>query len=480
MADSELKQRTAKGLLWGGIGNGGMQVLSLLFGIFLSRILSPADYGLVGSLTIFIALAGMLVESGFTLALVNKKSVDDLDYSSVFWFNLGMSLVCYAILFALAPLIARFYRSPQITALLRVLSLGFIIGPMGTVATAYLLRNLLIKERSRAQLGGLALSGVVGVASAVAGMGYWALAIQSLLYLAFCCLMLWAQVPIRPRLRFDIERLRQMLPFSLKQLAVAFFNNLNTNFFPVLLGRFYGMWPTGCYTQGSKWTNMGSTTIRGMIDSVGQPVLREASAERERLQRVFGKLMRFTAFVSFPCMLGLGLVAPELIVLTITAKWIECVPIMQILCVWGAFVPLAALYGNLFNSINRPGVYMWCTILPGVLQFAALLVTYRFSIEVMLMVYVGINLAWMAVWQLQARRICGISTRHVAAQLAPYLLISVAVLAVAALAAGMVQNMVLSLVIKIVVATGLYVLIMSKLKSVVFQESINYLLKKKF
>lgn len=479
MGDSELKRRTAKGLLWGGIGNGGMQLLSLLFGIFLSRLLSPTDYGLVGSLAIFIALGGMLTESGFTLALINKKDLSQLDYSSVFWFNLSVSLLCYAILFAGAPLVARFYSTPELVTLLRFQSLGFVMGGAATVPTAYLLRNLKVKERSRAQISAMLVSGVAGVACAWMGMGYWALAIQNVLYIAAWSAMLWAQAPLRLTLQFDFGCIRGLLPFSLKQLAVSFFNNLNNNFFPVILGRYYGMWPTGCYTQGSKWTNMGSQTIRGMIDSVGQPVLRQANDGAERLQRVFGRMLRFTAFVSFPCMLGLGLVAPELIVLTITDKWLEAVPIMQILCVWGAFVPVVQLYGNLFNSVNRPGVFMWNSILPGLIQLAVLPITFRYSINVMLMVYVCINLAWLVVWQAQASRLCGISTRRMALSVAPYLAISCLVIALAGLAASFVSSLLLSLAVKIVVAVALYVVIMSGLKSEIYRETVNYLFKKR-
>lgn len=479
MGDSELKRRTAKGLLWGGIGNGCMQLLSLLFGIFLSRLLSPTDYGLVGSLAIFIALGGMLTESGFTLALINKKELSQLDYSSVFWFNFSVSLLCYAILFAGAPLVARFYSAPELVALLRFQSVGFVMGGTATVPTAYLLRNLKVKERSRAQISAMLVSGVAGVACAWLKMGYWALAIQNVLYIAAWSVMLWAQAPLRLTFQFDFGCIRGLLPFSLKQLAVSFFNNVNNNFFPVILGRYYGMWPTGCYTQGSKWTNMGSQTIRGMIDSVGQPVLREANDGAERLQRVFGRMLRFTAFVSFPCMLGLGLVAPELIVLTITDKWLEAVPIMQILCVWGAFVPVVQLYGNLFNSVNRPGVFMWNSILPGLIQLAVLPITFRYSINVMLMVYVCINLAWLGVWQAQASRLCGISTRRMALSVAPYLAISCLVIIAAGVAASFVSGLLLSLAVKIVVAVALYVLIMSGLKSEIYRETVNYLFKKR-
>lgn len=479
MGDSELKRRTAKGLLWGGIGNGGMQLLSLLFGIVLSRLLSPTDYGIVGALAIFIALGGMLTESGFTLALVNKKDLGQADYSSVFWFNFCVSLACYAILFAGAPLVARFYNAPEMVALLRFQSLGFVFGGTATVPAAYLLRNLMVKERSRAQIGSMLVSGVAGLVCAWQGMGYWALAIQNVLYIAVWSATLWMQTPLRLSVQFDFGRIRGLLPFSLKQLAVTFFNNVNNNFFPVILGRYYGMWLTGCYTQGSKWTNMGSQTIRGMIDSVGQPVLREANDGGERLQRVFSRMLRFTVFVSFPCMLGLGLVAPELIVLTITDKWLEAVPIMQILCVWAAFVPVVQLYGNLFNSVNRPGVFMWNSILPGLLQLAVLPITFRFSINVMLVVYVCINVAWLGVWQAQARRICGISTRRVALSVAPYLLISCIVIGIAGVAASFFTSLALSLAVKIAVAVALYVLAMSRLESEMYRETVNYLFKRK-
>lgn len=479
MGDSDLKRKTAKGLLWGGIGNGGVQLLSLLFGIFLSRILSPSDYGVVGALTIFIALGGMLSESGFILALVNKKRVDDGDYSSVFWFNLVVSLVCYAVLFSVAPLVARFYDKPEMTALLRFLSLGFIMGASATAPTAQLFRNLKVKERSRAQIGAMMASGVVGLTCAFAGLGYWALAIQNVLYIAVNALLLWIQTGWRPTLCFEMRRIRSLLPFSLKQLSVTFFNNVNNNFFPVLLGRFYGMWPTGCYTQGSKWTIMGSNTIKGMIDSVGQPVLREASETTERLERVFDKLLGFACFISFPAMLGLGLVSEELIVITITDKWLECVPIMQILCVWGAFIPVVILYGNLFNSTNRPGIYMWNTILPGVLQLAALFITFHFSILVMLVVYVCINVAWLAVWQVQARRLCGIGTRRTLAIILSTLLVAAAAIACAALAASLTDNLYVSLIVKIAVAATVYIICMAAMKADMLKEAVAYLSKKK-
>lgn len=479
MADSGLKQKTAKGLLWGGIGSGSMQLLNLFFGIFLSRLLSPADYGVVGALTIFSAMAGLFAESGFTLAIVNKKTISHDDYNAVFWFNIVAGLVLYGLLFALAPLIAAFYHQPEMVPLARFLFLGFLFGAIATAPSAYFFRNLNVKLRSQIQICAILLSGIVGVCCAASGCGYWGIAAQTVTYSGCNCLMLWARSPWRPTLSFRMAPLREMLPFSTKQLVTSLFTHINNNFFSVLLGRFYGMKPTGYYTQGSKWTTMGYTTISGMLNSVAQPVFREASDDSERLCRVFMKMLRFTSFVCFPAMFGLAIVARELIVLTVTAKWLPCVPVMQILCVWGAFMPVATLYGNLFNSIGRPNIYMWNTIALGLMQLVCVLLSYPYGLEVMLEVYAGINVAWLFVWHYFARKHIGLSLAGVLKSIMPYIAVSLLVMAATVAATARIADPLLSLPAKILMAAALYGLLMWRLKSVVFRESIGYLTKGK-
>lgn len=479
MADSGLKQKTAKGLLWGGIGSGSMQLLNLFFGIFLSRLLSPADYGVVGALTIFSAMAGLFAESGFTLAIVNKKTIGHDDYNAVFWFNIVAGLVLYGLLFALAPLIAAFYHQPEMVLLARFLFLGFLFGAIATAPSAYFFRNLNVKLRSQIQICAILLSGIVGVCCAASGCGYWGIAAQTVTYSGCNCLMLWARSPWRPTLSFRMAPLREMLPFSTKQLVTSLFTHINNNFFSVLLGRFYGMKPTGYYTQGSKWTTMGYTTISGMLNSVAQPVFREASDDSERLCRVFMKMLRFTSFVCFPAMFGLAIVARELIVLTVTAKWLPCVPVMQILCVWGAFMPVATLYGNLFNSIGRPNIYMWNTIALGLMQLVCVLLSYPYGLEVMLEVYAGINVVWIFVWHYFARKHIGLSLAGVLKSIMPYIAVSLLVMAATVAATARIADPLLSLPAKILMAATLYGLLMWRLKSVVFRESIGYLTKGK-
>lgn len=478
-SDTQLKQRTAKGLLWGGIGNGAMQLLNLVFGIFLARLLTPADYGVVGALTIFSATAGLLSESGFTLAIVNKREVSDADYNAVFWFNVAASLTLYLILFCCAPAIARFYKTPEMLPLARFLFTSFVFGGLATAPAAYLFRNLMVKQRSQIQILAIVISGTVGVICAFNGWGYWGIALQTVLYSSANCIMMWIICRWRPSFSFRFDSLKSMLPFSLRQLVTSMFTHINNNFFSVLLGRFYGMRITGFYTQGNKWTTMGYSTLVGMINSVGQPVLRQTIDDPARLLRVFRKLLRFTAFVSFPAMLGLALVAHDLIVITISDKWLNSVAVMQILCLGGAVMPLSILYGNLFNSIGRPDIYMWNTIALGLLQLAGVCLTYPFGLETMLAIYVAINILWLLVWQFFTRRHIGLTYLGLLKDIAPYAILSAGVMIMTWFATRGIENPYIALPAKILIAAVAYSLLLWRFNSAVFRESIDFILKRK-
>ena len=182
MAEQSLKDKTAKGLFWGGLSNGLLQFLNLFFGVFLARILTPADYGMIGMLTIFSLIAGSLQESGFIAALANKKEVVHKDYNAVFWFSTGLSFCLYIILFFCAPLIADFYHVPELTALSRYSFLGFFIASLGTAQSAFLFRNLMVKQKAMSSVIALIFSGIVGVLLASLGFAYWGIATQNLVY----------------------------------------------------------------------------------------------------------------------------------------------------------------------------------------------------------------------------------------------------------------------------------------------------------
>ena len=446
MTEQSLKEKTAKGLFWGGLSNGVQQLLNLFFGIFLSRILNAEDYGMVGMLSIFSLIAGSLQESGFTAALANKRDISHKDYNAVFWFSTGLSACLYLILFLCAPLIAEFYHTPELTALARYTFLGFFVASLGIAHSAYLFRNLMVKQKAMAVTIGLTASGTIGITMACLGFAYWGIATQSIVYVGTINICYWCFSPWRPTLTFDFKPLRGMLSFSSKLLVTNIFNHINNNIFTV--------------------------------NSVAQPVLSSLSDERERQQRAFRKMLRFTAFISFPAMLGLSLIAPELIILTITDKWLPSAFILQLLCIGGAFIPITNLYSNLVISKGKSDIYMWNTISLGIIQLTTMLLLYPYGVHTMIIVYVSINICWLFVWHYFVWKQIRLSLFAALKDILPFAFIATAVMAATYYITIGFANLYLLMASKMIIAGTLYTAILWLSGSVTFKESLHYIIKK--
>ena len=477
MKGTSLKEKTAKGLFWGGFSNGMQQVLNLVFGIFLGRLLDRSDYGMVGLLTIFSAVAAALQEGGFISALTNRKNATHRDYNAVFWFSLLCSVTFYIILFLCAPLIARFFGIAELVPLSRVLFLGFVISSLSIAPRAYLFKNLKIRETTVISLTALAVSGVVGITLAANGFAYWGLAFQSLSFVTMVTLLNFYFSRWRPSLHIDFRPIREMIGFSSKLLVTNLFTILNNNLFSVVLGKFYSPKEVGDFTQANKWNGMGHTLITNMINGIAQPVFTSIADDRERQLNVFRKLLRFTAFVSFPAMFGLSLVSKELIVITITEKWLSSAAILQLLCVWGAFIPITSLFSNLVISRGHSSVYMWNTICLSLLQLVAACAMYPFGLEWMLRVFVAIHIGWLFVWLWFVHREIGLTLKHLLKDISPYLLLSALLTVSAHYLTRSIGNLYLSMAVKVVGVATVYALVLWKLQSVIFRESVQFLLK---
>ena len=474
-----LKEKTAKGLFWGGISNGLQQLLNLFFGIFLARLLTQEDYGMVGVLSIFSLIAATLQESGFIAALANRKEIRHKDYNAVFWFSTLTGLFMYLLLFACAPLIARFFETPELTLLARYSFLGFLISSTGVAHSAYLFRSLKVKQRAMSSVVGLLLSGTTGVTLAYLGFAYWGIATQSLGYVATTTGCYWYFSSWRPTFRVDFSPLKDMFLFSSKLLVTNIFHHIHNNIFSVILGKFYALTDVGNFNQANKWNYMGHSLINGMITGVAQPVLAQVAGDNERQLRVFRKMMRFTCFVSFPAMFGLSLVAPELITIAITDKWIESARMLQILCISGAFIPIVNLCGNLLISKGKSDIFMWNTISLVIIQLGIALVLYPYGIYTLISVYAGINIAWLLVWHHFVSKEIGYSLFSLMKDLLPYLFIAGGVMAITWFCTANSTHIYMRFVAKIGMAASLYILIMWLSGSVTFKESVHYLLKRK-
>lgn len=473
-----LKEKTAKGIFWGGLSHGVQQLLNLIFGLFLARILDISDYGMVGMLTVFSAIAGSLQESGFIAALVNKKEVTHKDYNAVFWFSILMGGGLYLILFLSAPLIANFYEEPDLIPLSRFLFLSFVASSFGIAHRAILFRNLKTKETAITSIIALVLSGTIAVILACNGMGYWGIAIQTVIFSTVISLCYWYFSKWRPTFTFDFKPLRTLFGFSNKLLITNIFLQINNNLFAVLLGKFYFATEVGSYTQANKWNAMGHSFITGTIQGVAQPVLSKVNDDRARQCNVFRKMLRFTAFISFPAMLGLSLISEEFIIITITDKWLTAVPILQILCFDGAFIPIIRLYSNLIISKGRSNVFMWNTLILCLVQLIVMWQLRIYGVQTMVAVYVGINICWLLVWHYFVWREIRLSLWDALKDILPFFIIAAITMAATYYLTSRIDNLYFLLIARIAIAAILYTGILKLFRANILNESIDFLLKR--
>ena len=465
--------------MWGAVNNGTMQVLNLLIGIIILRQLTPEDTGLVGMLAIFAAIAGNLQSSGFSTALINEKEPTPQQYNSVFWFNVLMGGLLYAVLFCSAPLIAWFFHQPRLTDLSRFLFLAFFISSFGISTNAYMVKNMMNREITIINITALVISGLTAIVMALNDMAYWSLAWQQVVNAMVLVVGRFWYVKWRPTLRFTLDYIRQSFSFSMKILVTMIVNTVNQNMLTVIFGRlFHDARVVGNFFQAYKWDSMAFQTVGGMLAQVAQPVLVSVRDERDRELQVFRKMLRFASFLSFPALFGLALVARGFILCTIGEEWIHCVPLLQILCLSGAFMPIYTLYQNLVISHGRSDVNMWLNIGQIVLQLIVILLFYREGITTMVVAYTIFNIVWLAAWQPFARRIIGLRTIDLLKDVLPFMLIAAAVMTATYFITLAITNQWLLLAVRIVVAAALYYATMRLLNVAILRECLQFITRR--
>lgn len=471
----DLRTRTAQGFFWSLMGNGAQQFVTLIIGVCLARILAIEDYALVAMLSVFGIIAGNLQESGFTSALAVRKDVAHKDYNAVFWFSLSVSVAVYALLFCLTPLIAEFNHSPRLVPLGRILFLGFVISSFGTAHTAYLFRNLMVKQKTTSQVVASVASGFVGLGIALMGGGCWSLVAMDLCYKLCYTIMVWHFSRWCPSFKIDLRPAFNMLGFSCKLLFTNIITTLNNQLLQSVLGHYLPAKSVGHYSQANKWNSLGCNLLAGAVSGVAQPVLASVQDDEERQLRVFRKMVRFTSLLAFPCMYGLALISPEFIPILIGDKWLPCVDYLQILAVGGAIIPINNVYSNLLISRKRSGRYMFSTCSFLVFQMAWILFSVKRGMLLLLIGIVVLTSLWLVVWHVFVAAEIGLKFKHTIRDILPYFLMAVFAIYLSSVCASLIAApMALVLVLKIVVAVPVYCFGLFVLKSDVFFDCINF------
>lgn len=367
-------------MFWSVTERFGNQGIQFLIGLMLARLLMPEDYGLLGMLLVFISIAQVFVDGGFSAALIRRKDVGDQDYSTVFWFNLGVALVCYALIFIASPLIAGFYDEPMLAPLAKVVALNIVINAFGMIQKTLLTKKLDFKTQARINISSIIISGIIGIIAAWRGYGVWALVIQNISKNLMVNVGFWLQSSWRPGRVFSQTAFRELFGFGSKLLLSSLINAISENLYAIIIGKLYNAKSLGFYTRANQFQKLPVSSIYGAIGVVSYPVLAELKDEPAKLREAYRSMIRMVAWCLFPVMLILGAVAEPMVKIVLTDKWLPCVPLLQILCIVGAFYPLHAINLDILKVKGRSDLFLKLEIIKQFLNVVMIVICFRWGV----------------------------------------------------------------------------------------------------
>ena len=372
---SSLKQKTLSGVLWSCVERFSVQGIQFVIMVIMARILLPSDYGMIGMLAIFIAIAQTLIDSGFSNALIQKKDRSEIDYSTVFYFNIAVGIVLYFILFFSSPLIARFYNTPELTGLTRVLALNLFINSLAVVQRAILSIKIDFKTQAKASFSAAIISGIVGIVMAYTGFGVWSLAVQTVLNAFVNTVLLWIFSKWIPLKVFSFESFKKLFTFGSKLLASGLLDTFYRNIYTIVIGKKFASTDLGYFTRADQFAQFPSSNLTGIIQRVTFPVLSEIQDDDERLAHAYRKFLRLSAYMIFPLMTGLAAVAYPFINCLLTEKWTFTALLLQILCFSYMWYPVHAINLNLLQVKGRSDLFLKLEIYKKIMGIVVLGVT---------------------------------------------------------------------------------------------------------
>ena len=376
-------RKTLTNFLWRFAERCGAQAVTLIVSIVLARILTPNDFGTVSLVMVFTTIMQVFVDSGLGTALIQKKDADDLDFSSVFYFNFAVCLILYAVMFVVAPIIAVFYNDTSLTSIIRVISLTIIISGMKGIQQSYVSRNMMFKRFFFATLGGTIFSAFLGIGMAYAGCGVWSIVAQQLSNTAIDTLILWITVKWRPKKMFSWERLKCLLSYGWKLLASSLLDTVYNNLRNLIIGKIYTSADLAYYNQGDKFPKVIVTNINASIDSVLLPSMAGQQEHRDRVKSMTRRAIKTSTYIMAPLMMGLMFCAEPVVKLLLTDKWLPCVPYLRIFCFTYMFWPIHTANLNAIKAMGRSDLFLGLEIVKKVVGITFLLLTMRISVMAM-------------------------------------------------------------------------------------------------
>ena len=379
-----LKDKTVRGVGWSFIDNIASSGITFLIGLILARLLTPEEYGVMAMIAIFIAVSNSIIDSGFSNALIRKVHIDRIDYNTVFYFNIVVSIVLYISLFLASPAISIFFKEPILIEVMRIIGFILIINALSIIPRTIFVRNVNFKTQTKVSLISSISSGFVGIGMALAGMGVWSLVGQQLSRQLLNTLFLWIFCKWYPNFEFSIKSFNELFGFGFKLLLSGLINTIYKNVYYIIIGRFYTSSILGQYTRAEQFNTIFSSNLTTVVQRVSYPVLSSIQDESERLREAYRKVIKTTMLISFTCMLGLAAVAKSLILILIGVKWLPAVHFLQIICFAGMLYPLHALNLNILQVKGRSDLCLKLEIIKKTIAAGPIIIGIYCGIEYML------------------------------------------------------------------------------------------------
>ena len=470
-----LKLKTARTLKWNTIDKFSSQVLYAVTGIVLANVVSKAEFGLVGAILVFQAFASLFVDSGFSTALIQRKNPTETDYSTVFWFNLGMSVMLYAVLWLCAPWIdSIFHAEGQLIPLARVMFVTFIINATAIVQMNRLMKQMTVKMIAVSNVIGLVVRGIVGIWLALAGWGAWGIVWQSIVLATVKSAVLWLTSSWVPRMEFSIESLRSIFSVGAGVMASSFLNTIFMNIYSFIIGAHYNLVQLGNYSQADKWSKMGVMSLSQVFTASFLPILSAKQDEKREFARMLTKINRFTCYVTFFVM-GLLLVSStQIFHVFFDTKWDSAILMFQLLVVRGIFTVITSQYNNYIISCGASRKYVYSEIVKDVSTVIAIVVTIPLGVTWLVagQVFAGIVYYFYALYLVG--KVTEFSRWTLVKDSLPYVALSVVALAPSVMLSWVISNAWILLATQLVVSGGLYLLLNWLMKSKIQADALGY------
>lgn len=474
----KLKHKMIHALAWTSIDRFGQQIVQFIIGIVLARLLSPSDYGLIGMLMIFIALSSSMIDGGFGQALIRKKEANKLDFSTIFFLNLALSIALYIVLFFAAPRIACFFNQPQLVNISRVLFLSILFYAAYFIQYVLIVKELAYKSLAKINISSTIISGGLGIYLAINGFGVWSLVYQQISYHFFRLVLFYFIRKWKPSLMFSVAVIKEHWNFSIHLLGTSLLNVFFNNIYIVLIGKFYPLKQVGYYTQANKLSETINYSFQQILQGASFPLLVQIQDDDERYRRVYRKMNEIISLFIFPLIFTLIIIAEPLIITLLSEKWKASVVFFQILCLANIFNPFFGLNTSVLNSRGASKKTFQLELIKKGLIILSIVFCFSFGIEVMLMGFVIANFMAFGISMIFIKKNLHYYYKHQLKDIAPSFVIAVIVSFLLFFLSKVSTNPYILLTSQLLIALILYICLLFFLKKELFIKIRSFILRK--